>query len=63
MNQKIYIQNEINRLNGYILTVKTSSLYNDDERKEKIAKAEKEIEKQQVELAKLIEVEAETVKP
>jgi hypothetical protein len=60
MNQKILIQNEINRLRAYIEQVKVSN-YSDDKKAKQIKDSEDRIEKQELELAKLIEVEFEKV--
>lgn len=61
MNKSIEIQNEINRLNGYIRTVKGSPLYSEEEQKHRIADAEKRIEREELEMARLIEVEADII--
>lgn len=61
MDQKILIQNEINRLRAYIGQVKTFN-YSDDKKAKQIKDSEHRIEKQQLELAKLIEVEFEEIK-
>jgi hypothetical protein len=56
MRKKIEIQNEINRLNAYIDQVKSSTNHSDDEKVLKIKDAEKRIENEMLELAKLIDV-------
>lgn len=56
MTKQIEIQNEINRLNAYIDQVKSSTNHSDDEKVLKIKDAEKRIENEMLELAKLIDV-------
>jgi hypothetical protein len=56
MKKQIEIQNEINRLNAYIDQVKSSTNHSDDEKVLKIKDAEKRIENEMLELAKLIDV-------
>jgi hypothetical protein len=56
MTKEIEIQNEINRLNAYIDQVKSSTNHSDDEKVLKIKDAEKRIENEMLELAKLIDV-------
>ena len=56
MRKKIEIQNEINRLNAYIDQIKSSTNHSDDEKVLKIKDAEKRIENEMLELAKLIDV-------
>jgi hypothetical protein len=56
MTKQIEIQNEINRLNAYIDQIKSSTNHSDDEKVLKIKDAEKRIENEMLELAKLIDV-------
>jgi hypothetical protein len=56
MTKQVEIQNEINRLTAYIEQIKSSSYYTEEEKLGKIKDSEKRLEKQMLELAKLIDV-------
>lgn len=57
MNQKKYLQSQINIVEARLQQYKESDLYTDEEKKKLINQQDKELEKLQSELAKLIDVE------